>query len=100
MRRGTTPTHIFEVPFDVSMIKSVKIFYAQGDVIVFEKLTEDCELNGNTIKTTLTQEDTLKLDHKKPVEIQLRILTLDGKALASLVERVGVDKMIDNEVLV
>lgn len=97
MIKGTTPTHTFTIPFDVSGIEKVKIIYAQDDVVVCEKT--DCVLKGTTIQTTLTQEDTLKFDHKKAVQIQLRILTAGGQALASVIEKVGVSKCLDNEVL-
>ena len=100
MIRGTTPTHTFTIPFDVSGIKTVKIIYAQDDVVIVEKLTESCVLDGMSIKTTLTQEETLKFDHKKAVQIQIRILTSGGTALASIVEQVGVSKLLDSEVLV
>ena len=99
MIRGTTPTHTFNIPFDTSVVKEVKILYAQDDVKVLEKNTEDCALSGNSVSVTLTQEDTFKLDCKKPVEIQIRVLTLDGEALTSVPEKVGVSKCLDNEVL-
>ena len=99
MIRGTTPTHTFNIPFDVSGIDKVKIIYAQDDEIVLEKLNVDCTLEGTTIKTTLTQDDTFLFDRKKPVEIQIRVLTLGGNALASVPEKIGVSKCLDNEVL-
>ena len=99
MIRGTTPTHTFTIPFEVSEIKTVKITYAQDDVVVCEKTMSDCELTGTTISTVLTQEDTFKFDHTKDVQIQLRILTISGQALASIVEKVGVSRCLDDEVL-
>lgn len=100
MIRGTTPTHTFTLPFEASAIQSVKIIYAQDDVVVCEKLTKDCTLSGSTVVTTLTQEDTLKFDHKKVAQIQLRILTAGGQALASVIEKVGVSQLLDEGALV
>lgn len=99
MIRGTTPTHTFTIPFDVSGIAKVKIIYAQDDKVMCEKTTENCTLEGTNIRTTLTQEDTLKFDHKTSVQIQVRILTHGGQALASVVEKVGVSQLLDDEVL-
>lgn len=99
MTRGTTPTHIFSIPFDASEVKEAMIIYAQNDVEVFRKETDDCVLDGRDIKVTLTQEDTLLLSSKYNVQIQLRILTDDGKALASSVKIVGVDQCLNDEVL-
>ena len=99
MIRGTTPTHTFNIPFDTSMVKEVKILYAQDDVKVLENKNGDCKLSGQSISVTLSQEDTFLFDRKKPVEIQIRVLTLGGDALASVPEKVGVSKCLDNEVL-
>ena len=99
MIRGTTPTHTFNIPFDTSMVKEVKILYAQDDVKILEKKNGDCTLAGQSISVTLSQEDTFLFDSKKPVEIQIRVLTLGGDALASIPEKVGVSKCLDSEVL-
>lgn len=99
MIRGTTPTHTFNIPFDTSMVDEVKIVYAQDDQVVLEKDTTDCVLGAQTISVTLTQEDTFLFDHKKAVEVQLRVLTPGGDVLASIPEKVGITKCLDNEVL-
>lgn len=99
MIRGTTPTHIFNIPFDTSLVDEVKITYAQDDEIVLIKGTSDCVLDTNTIKVTLSQEDTFLFDHKKNVQVQVRLLTKSGEAFASIVEKVGVSQCLDNEVL-
>lgn len=100
MIRGTTPTHTFTLPCDASMVKEVMIIYAQGDVEVFHKDTEDCKLDGETVSVTLTQEDTFLLDHKQRVQIQIRVLTHGGDALASDVKIVSIKKCLNEEVLV
>ena len=41
MIRGTTPTHIFNIPFDTSLVDEVKITYAQEDEIILIKGTAD-----------------------------------------------------------
>ena len=99
MIRGTTPTHTFSIPFDESVISSIKIIYAQNKNTVFEKLKEDCVFEGNTVSITLTQEETFEFDHGYPVEIQIRILTTEGKAIASEIRRVSVGELLDDEVL-
>lgn len=100
MIRGTTPTHTFVIPMEAAGIKCVKVIYAQDDDTIVEKSTSDCTLEGNTISTVLTQEETLKFDCKKAVQIQIRVLTHGGQALASVIEKVGVSKCLDSEVLV
>lgn len=104
MRRGTTPTHTFELPFDVSEVKSVQIIYKQEkkypfNSIVVTKNTSDCRLNGKEISVTLTQSDTLAFDNNQPVEIQLRVLTKNNTALVSDVITKNADVCLNNEVL-
>ncbi len=98
MIQGTTPTHIFELPFDVDLISVVKVVYAQMDEILIEKNTEDCVLSRNTITTKLTQEETFKFKNGLPVQIQLRVMTTEGEALVSRIENVSVSKCLDKEV--
>ena len=100
MIRGTTPTHTFNIPFDTSVIKEVRIIYAQDDIELFTKSTEDCELKDTNIIVTLTQQDTFKFDHKKYVQIQIRILTIYGEVLSSVIDKIGVSQCLSDEVLV
>lgn len=101
MIRGTTPTHIFTIPLDTSLLKEVVITYAQRDKPVVEKRMADCELNGKEIKVTLSQEDTLKFEERaNGVRLQIRALTRDGVALASPIKPVSLREILNEEVLV
>lgn len=99
MIRGTTPTHTFKIPLDVSGVKSVMVIYGQNNVEVFRKETDDCTLEGNSISVTLTQEETLKFNHSHNVQIQIRVLTVTGNALASDIKVVTVGQCLNSEVL-
>lgn len=99
MIRGTTPTHTFVLPFDSSLVEKAMVIYAQNDVEVFRKEVPDCHLEGNELRCTLTQEDTFKLSCSHNVQIQLRVLTTDGNALATFPQIVSVGKCLNNEVL-
>lgn len=99
MRQGTTPTHEFGIPFDVSKIERVMVIYAQNNAEILRKDTEQCEMDGTNIKVRLDQDDTFMFDHKKPVQIQLRILLDDGTALASQIKTVSVEQCLNDEVL-
>lgn len=97
MKRGTTPTHTFALPFDVDMIEKVRVLYSQNDEL---KLTKtDAALDRNTVTVKLTQEDTFKLESGLVVDIQLRVLTVDGDALNSDIIRVPVERCLESEVL-
>lgn len=99
MRRGTTPTHTFTIPIDVSLIKRLKIIYVQNNETILTKELDDCDVENNMLNVTLTQEETFEFDHGKPVELQMRILTLGGDAIASHIRKVGVERLLDKEVL-
>ena len=96
MIRGTTPTHYFDSPCDVSLIDKVNILYGQNDKLLFKKKTDDCQIDGQTISTKLTREETLLFDHKKAVQIQAVIKTVGGDFIESLIITVGVDKLLDD----
>jgi hypothetical protein len=100
MIRGTTPTHTFAIPFDVSNIECLQIIYAQNGEAIVIKEKDDCTLSGQTISVKLKQEDTLSfMCQKKHVQIQIRIKTHGGEVLASPIESVDVDKCLYDEVL-
>lgn len=99
MIRGTTPTHTFTLPFDVSLVKEIRILYAQQEKVLFTKETADCAMEGNTVTVALTQEDTFKFDCKNHVQIQLRVLTTDGQVMSTPIKHVDVGTCLDSEVI-
>jgi len=99
MRQGTTPTHEFALPFDVSAIAEVMIIYAQNDVQLFTKETADCTLEGRTVSVTLTQAETFMFEQHNNVQIQLRVLTTAGEAFASDVYSASVGRCLNEEVI-
>lgn len=99
MTKGTAPLHTFTIPFDTELIDKVRILYAQNGVLVLKKTEADCTLEGNVIKTKLTQEDTFKFSNNYSVAIQLRLKLHDGEPLISEPEIVAIEKCFDDEVL-
>jgi hypothetical protein len=99
MIRGTTPTHIFTIPFDTALIADLRISYAQCGKEVVVKKKEDATLDGQTITVKLSQEETFNFDCSKRVLVQVRVLTLGGEAVSSEVMVVSVEQCLNNEVL-
>lgn len=97
--RGTTPTHTFTLPMDVSMCSKLRAIYSQDGVTVIKIDNDRFKRNGREISCTLTQEETLQFNCKKYCEIQLRVLTNAGDALACRVEKITVGRCLDDEVL-
>ena len=94
MRRGTTPTLTFSLPFNTDSISVLNIAFAQKGNIVIEKGLEECELEADVIRIKFTQLETLSFDDKCDVDMQIRVKTKDGNALASNIIRTRVDRII------
>ena len=102
MKRGSTPTFTFEIPFDVSAIQSCFVTMKQtvgNKVVQIDKSKDQCVLQDKTISCDLTQEDTLKFDAHRNASVQLRVLTSGGKALVSNVFTVMVGKVLKEGVI-
>jgi hypothetical protein len=99
MIQGTTPTHQFTIPMDASSVQKVRVTYAQKDNVLLVKEDKDCRVEGNMIETKLSQEETLLFDEFSSVQIQVRVLTTAGDALASDLLRVPTGAILDKEVL-
>lgn len=99
MIRGTTPTHIFSIPFETELIKDVRVIYAQNSEIVIEKTIKSCRLNDHELIVSLSQDETLKFNHTRPVEIQLKINMVDTSVVASNIMLVDVGKVLSDEVM-
>ena len=99
MIRGTTPKHIFKTALPAENIKNWLIVYAQDKQVILKKRKDDCELSGSTITVRLTQEDTLKFECGKSVQIQIKVLTTSGDVFASFVDLKHIYTCLDDEVL-
>lgn len=99
MFRATTPTHIFVLPFDTSLLQEIRITYQQSGKTVLQKTEADCTLTGSEIKVTLTQQETLLFSPDERVSIQLRVLTTTGHVMASEIKKVFARACLDEEVL-
>jgi hypothetical protein len=96
MQKGTTPTHTFTLPFDASSMAKVRVIYSQNDRRILVK--DNCTVSGATVTVQLSQADTYLFDHKKPVEIQLRLLTHGGGVMNSEIYKITADRCLDTEV--
>lgn len=101
MIRGTTPTLEFTLPFDTSLIAEMYITITQNGTTTLEKKLSDCNCSGTSVSLTLTQEDTLRLEQKPPLdgEMQIRVRTIAGEALASNIMRVSVGRILKDGVI-
>lgn len=98
MRRGTTPTHTFALPFDVTGFK-IRVSYVQCGNVVVRKTEADCKVSGNNIVVKLTQKETMRFNSAAVVEIQIKVLTAGNDVLVSEEQCVSVGRCLDDEVM-
>lgn len=102
MIRGTTPTLLFTLPFEVDKIQICYIAFAQNNKIILEKTSNDNDIefeNTDTLKVKLTQDETLLFEEDVIVEIQLRIKTVSNDVLASNIIKEKVEKILKDGVI-
>lgn len=99
MIRGTTPTHVFNIPFNTDIIKDVRVIYAQKGEVVITKTMEECLIADGQIGVKLTQEDTFEFDNKETVEIQIKVLTTNDDVMACNPIVISVKKCLSEELL-
>lgn len=99
MRRGTTPTHVFNVDIDLTDAVEMYITYKQGTEIKIERELEDIEVTENTLTVKLTQEETLSFNDDNNVLIQIRAKYEDETAVASNIIFTSVSEVLkDGEI--
>lgn len=103
MIRGTTPRHIFTLPDAMADVEFAALYvtYKQHGKTVLEKSLDNINRDGRTISVQLTQTDTLafKGGIADAAQIQIRLRTTDGTALASNIMRVSVGQILkDGEI--
>lgn len=99
MYKGTTPIHVFVLPFDTNTIENAVVTYSQKGRIIFEKRKDDCIFENNTITVNLSQEETLKFERSYPAKIQVRVRTYDDVAYASLIYEEPIRPCLNEEVI-
>ena len=77
MRRGTTPTITYTLPFDAELVQIAEITISCPGYAYISKSKDKMYINGNKLSIRLTQEETLLFRPGGIVSIQLA-LRLDG----------------------
>lgn len=70
--RGTTPTLLFDIGFDVSELTAFELYFMQGNKRMFTKDKSDCMYLESEVSVMLSQADTYKLSSKKRLEVRCR----------------------------
>lgn len=92
--RGTDIPASFDFPFDIEEIDVLYITFSQKDDVIFEIEKDRCSVRDGYLFTSITQEETLKLDDMYPVEIQIRGKNIAGKAFSSNIMNDSVGRIL------
>ena len=101
MFTGTTPTFIltFGEDVDFSDAKSVVVTLATDyHKEIAEKTDEDLNVDGNTIRFSLTQEETLAMSPGR-MFLQVNVLYMDDSRVASDIVSVVWDKNLKGDLM-
>ncbi len=98
MKRGTTPTIAFTLDnIDFNLIDKAELTITQnGERKIIKLLTINVEQCG--MFTTLSQEETLSLAPGKCI-VQVKILFKDGNVIATDIQTLDVQTILNDEVL-
>lgn len=99
MIRGTTPLFEFTLPFDTSMLAEAWVTLSQLGQEKVTKTLAECTTAGEVLSVRLTQEETLKFDASIETEIQLRVRTAMGEALASDIIKISTGRILKGGVI-
>lgn len=102
MIKGTTPTLHFNIPIDTNTIKSAEIVLQYVDnnkTVTIERTLEECTIGEKFIEAMLTQEETLALPAPAIAKAQIRVLTLEGVAMASMPFEVSIKELLKESVI-
>ncbi len=112
MYRATTPKQVFTFEENPVVFSKILITYVQNGKIILEKTEKDltfdepvlCPCSGEyeyPVWFRMTQEEAnlFNAKKKKAIFIQVRVLTEIGEALASEPTRIGIQDVLNDEVL-
>lgn len=98
MRQGTTPTIQITInDIDLNEMQNIYVVFEQNGYIL-KKESSDLNIEGNVISVLLSQEETLN-SKEGTCNIQLRMITKGGVAIASPVKTTKVYRVLNKEVI-
>ena len=103
LTRGTTPTIVITVKneIDFSQVSAIWVYVSQLNKVKVDKELADVSFDQEhkQITLTLAQEDTLALKAGTEALFQIRLLLMDGTALATLATKVKINEVYKDGVI-
>lgn len=99
MRQGTTPTIQITInDIDLNEMQNIYVVFEQNGYIL-KKESSDLDIEGNIISVLLSQEETLNFK-EGTCNIQLRMITKGGVAIASPIKTTKVYRVLNKEAII
>ena len=85
IRRGTTPTLFFEMPYPMEYIEGGYMTFEQRGELLFEKTFQDTcvQVEDGRVSVELATEETLMLTEVEELRVQVMVCLIDGKTAVS-----------------
>lgn len=83
MRRGTTPTITYSLPFDSASVRAAEITISCPGAAYISKGIDDMTAKGNKLSVRLTQEETLRFRAGSNVSMQIALRLSGGSCIRS-----------------
>ena len=109
MIRGTNAQSKFQLPYNFSELKVVKVMFWQTEnngptpsrPLPIIKTLEHCSVTNkpNEISVTLSQEETLRFSEEYKAYVQFRATTFEGVPIASKQRQITVYPIYDDSIL-
>jgi len=97
MKRGTTPTFTFTLPYETEDITKLNLCFVQRGNICLEKGLSDMTLEGKKAEYAMTESETLAL---KPGQLKMQIrIGFTNKRMVSQVITTYVEDIMKDGVL-
>lgn len=98
--RGTTPTlnFIFNYNLEDLNITNLYVTFSQNGETKLERTLGELEISKNKIRTSLSQEETLKFVADRTIYIQIR-MKVDGNAYATNIIKTTLNDILKDGVI-
>ncbi len=99
MRRGSTPTFVFTLPADASCFTEIEILFMQDTREVLRVSRPSLTLKGKEVSFVMSEMQSLAFAPSCNAEVQIRLVTEDGKVLISEIRTLPVRKKYPEDAL-
>ncbi len=92
MRRGATPTFIFELPSEASRFPVIEIVFVQNGEEILTVDRSSLTLDGKEVSFVMSEDQSMSFTPSTNAEIQIRLVAEDGTVLLSEIRSFPVRK--------